>query len=148
MRRPQAVSRLSRARQLEAQAKELLRRAGDGKADGAVADTEQDTESALAAVKIRNQTLKTKNREQDIKLRKRLASWAIFFVGLQLIASNLFFGFYLWHNKSDPSQQVMTAWLAASVVEVIGILLVIARSLFPVKSNGPAAPESNTRIVS
>lgn len=98
-------------------------------------DPEQGTNAALATVRVRNQTLKTKNRKQDIKLRKRLVFWALVFVGGQLFFSNLFFLIYLLNNKSNPSPQIMTAWLGASVVEVIGILLVIARNLFPVKKS-------------
>lgn len=94
---------------------------------------DEDSKSALLAAKIRLQTIKATNREQDIGLRKNLARWSIGFVGLQLLASNIFFLIYLCANKTDMDPQVMIAWLGASVIEVIGILLVIARSLFPVK---------------
>ncbi|MBH0118992.1 hypothetical protein I0Q12_05395 [Rhodococcus sp. CX] len=97
---------------------------------------DEDSRSAILAAKIRLQTIKAQNREQDIELRKTLAGWSIKFVGGQLVASNIFFLIYLCANKTDMDPAVMVAWLGASVIEVIGILLVIARSLFPVKKNG------------
>jgi len=81
--------------------------------------------------------LKAENRKQDMELRKRLATWAIAFVGMQLLVSNWFFYIFIDNNKVAPSSEVMIAWLSASVIEVIGILLVIARSLFPVKGPRP-----------
>lgn len=132
------LEKLQRAEELEDEAKRArpAGRAGGEAPDGdssESSDAEQDTRTALEAQKLRIQTLKAENRQQDIRLRKRLAYWAIAFVGAQLVASNIFFGVYIFSNRADASSQVMTAWLAASVIEVIGILLVIARSLFPVK---------------
>lgn len=68
---------------------------------------------------------------QRLRLRRLIANWAIFFVIAQLACSNVFFWLYLSSNSYVVEPQVMIAWLSACVVEVIGILVVIARSLFP-----------------
>lgn len=97
-------------------------------------ETSEDEDSTLSAVRLRHAQAKAQNREQNLRLRKVLAYCAIGLVGVQLLTSNLYFAYFLAHNITSPDPKIMIAWLSASVIEVIGILLVIARSLFPVKS--------------
>lgn len=73
---------------------------------------------------------------QRLKLRRLIANWAIFFVIIQLACSNVFFALYLGKNEYTVAPPVMIAWLSACVIEVIGILIVIARSLFPRRDRG------------
>ncbi|MBP1161162.1 MULTISPECIES: hypothetical protein [unclassified Rhodococcus (in: high G+C Gram-positive bacteria)] len=129
-----AVEEPSGARAGDTDAANAPAESDGGSESGEQSERDEDSNSALLAAELRIRTLKAKNREQDIKLRKRLALWSTIFVGAQLLMSNVFFGVYLFVNRENPDSQVMIAWLTASVVEVIGILLVIARSLFPVKN--------------
>lgn len=73
-------------------------------------------------------------KRQSNWLRVILAIFALLFVGAQLIASDwLVFQYMnaqLAVGRTLPTE-FLIAWLAASLVEVIGILWVIARSLFP-----------------
>lgn len=73
-------------------------------------------------------------KRQSNLLRVILAIFALLFVGAQLIASDwLVFQYMnaqLAVGRTLPTE-FLIAWLAASLVEVIGILWVIARSLFP-----------------
>lgn len=94
-------------------------------------ENEEDSDSALRAVELRLRNAHVANEEQDLNLRRMVARWSIGFVCAQLIASNGFFGWYLWFNNIAPDPKVMIAWLTSSVIEVIGIVAVIARSLFP-----------------
>lgn len=130
--------RLSIADQIrEAQRIEAISKRASRKPEKTVAEenseAEESTSEALEAVKLRTQNLKLDQRQQDMGLRKALAYWAVFFVCVQLLAANVFFGIYLGHNAVKPDTAVMIAWLTSTVVEVIGILWVIARSLFPFK---------------
>ena len=102
---------------------------------------EESISDALETVRLRQQMMKLDQRAQDMKLRKHLAGWAIGFVAAQLLAASLFFGWYLWHNAQKPEVEIMVAWLSATVVEVIGILWVIARSLFPYKDKRVSSEE-------
>ncbi|PPF47050.1 hypothetical protein C5B85_01885 [Pseudoclavibacter sp. AY1F1] len=105
---------------------------------------EEGSSEALAAVRLRVEKRKLKQRAQDMKLRKNLAYWAIGFVCAQLVFANLFFAIYLGHNAVRPNPAIMIAWLSGTVVEVIGILWVIARSLFPFKDKSRSkASEKN-----
>ena len=108
----------------------------DPSGSAAVPDTEAEDpnserdEDGLAATKLRQEELRLNNLQQNTQLRKVLAYAAVGMVALQLLTSNLFFAYFLAHNVDDPDARIMIAWLSASVVEVIGILLVVARSLF------------------
>ncbi|MGU3654093.1 hypothetical protein [Mycolicibacterium sp. A43C] len=94
-------------------------------------ENEEDSDSALRAVELRLRNAQVANEEQDLSLRRMVARWSIGFVCAQLVAANGFFGWYLWFNNIAPDPKVMIAWLTSSVIEVIGIVAVIARSLFP-----------------
>lgn len=89
-----------------------------------------DDEHTLESVKIRHKLI-------TISLRKTVARAAIFFVALQIICANWFFGKYMYAVADSPESlnpTVMVAWLSSSVVEIIGILGIVAISLFPNKS--------------
>ena len=76
--------------------------------------------------------LKLKDRDQTINLRLRLAWFAIIAVSIQLMIANLIFGWYMWANGwTNLPSEIMIAWLSSTVVEVIGIVVIIARNLFP-----------------
>jgi hypothetical protein len=73
-----------------------------------------------------------RTREQlDLSLRRRVAEFALTAVALELMVVNAVFIIYSWAGKHwDVPTPAMTAWLAATIVEVIGIVKVIAGSLF------------------
>lgn len=75
-------------------------------------------------------SLKLRDRRQNMRLRMQLAWFAIIVVSVQLAVANVFFGHYLL-NVDEVDTTVMVAWLSATVVEVIGIVVIIARNLFP-----------------
>lgn len=90
-----------------------------------VAFSSEKEELSKSAIKLRDMT-------QTSRLRKQLAVFAIVAVSAQLVVANGYFGFYLWKTQDagfEPS--VMIAWLTATVVEVVGIVVIVARNLFP-----------------
>lgn len=94
---------------------------------------EVDAES-MAATRLRIEKLKADREEQSNKLREKVATRSLTFVTCQLVVTNVVvFGyvfFSFWFNHVVPSN-VMVAWMASTFVEIIGILWVITRSLFP-----------------
>lgn len=100
-------------------------RAGTGAVSKKVRFSTEKEELSKSAIKLRDMT-------QTSQLRKRLAVFAIVAVSAQLLVANVFFGFYLWQTKDDGFEpSVMIAWLSATVVEVVGIVVIVARNLFP-----------------
>ena len=84
----------------------------------------------------RKATLKLRAREQDVSLKRLLASVAIAAVILQLLVADAFLAYYMLWAKHPPSETVLIAWFSASVVEVIGIVAIVARNLFPKRATG------------
>ena len=73
---------------------------------------------------------------QENSLRKTLGVCALWFVGIQLAVCDIVMGIYIIRtmlvNGSVPSE-ILIGWMTACLVEIIGVLWVIARSLFPFK---------------
>lgn len=96
---------------------------------------ESDKALSLGSIRIRNETAKVEKKEQALELRRLVARQALSFIKWQLVVTNVFFGGYLMGmflviHAPIPSE-VMVGWFSSTIVEVIGILWVIARSLFP-----------------
>lgn len=72
------------------------------------------------------------NYLQDTRMRRNFAIWAAGVVTAQLVASNIIFVFYASKGRDwDVPTTAISAWLSATLVEVVGIVLVVARYLFP-----------------
>lgn len=73
---------------------------------------------------------------QTVTLKGWLAGGSFVVVALQLAAANVAFFVYGFANDWHIDTKVMMAWMAATVVETVGIVYVIARSLFPDRHPG------------
>lgn len=110
---------------------------GEG-VDGS-ADEATDTASSFNARRRENAALreldaKNTRREQENQLRKKVATWSLWFVLGQLIVTNATIVAYIVTMlvlKQYVPTEVLITWLSSTIVEIIGILWVIARSLFP-----------------
>lgn len=72
---------------------------------------------------------------QDIELKRLYAKGALGLLLVQLVVSNGVFIAYAWVGRDwNVPDQVMIAFLAATVVQIIGVVLVIAKYLFPNRS--------------
>lgn len=74
---------------------------------------------------------KQKNRELDRKLKKKMARWAIRASSTMLAVSSVAFGLYMVSQWRSIPQAAMIGWMSASLVEVLGIVYIVARYLFP-----------------
>jgi hypothetical protein len=69
---------------------------------------------------------------QDIELKRWYAQGLFILLTAQLFVTNGVFVAYAWAGRGwDVQPDVMKAWLAATVVELIGIVAVVTRYLFP-----------------
>lgn len=69
---------------------------------------------------------------QDVQLKRRYAKWLLILVATQLLVADVVFVVYAWAGRSwDLSAGVIEVWLAATLAELIGVVLVITRYLFP-----------------
>lgn len=67
----------------------------------------------------------------DSRLREWLGYGSIAGAGLVLVSANVAFYLYAIHKNFDIPPEVIIGWLTTTVVQVVGIVLVIAKYLFP-----------------
>lgn len=79
----------------------------------------------------RRNEIQLKGEGQTVALRRHLVYGAFGAVALQLVAANVAFYLYGIERRWDIESEVMIAWLTATVVETLGVVLIIARNLFP-----------------
>jgi hypothetical protein len=76
---------------------------------------------------------------QDIQLKKTYAKWLLILVAAQLFVADAVFVAYAWAgNQWHLETSVVEVWLGATLVELIGVALVITRYLFPRRDKLPA----------
>lgn len=73
-----------------------------------------------------------RDKMQDIGLKKMYAICIVCVLGAQLIIANGVFVAYAWAGVGwHVPAGVMAAWLSATLVEIVGIVAIVTRSLFP-----------------
>jgi hypothetical protein len=76
--------------------------------------------------------------EQEHRLRQKYADWIIWILGAQLLIADVVFLVFAWAGRGwDLSPGVVEVWLAATVVQVVGIVLIVTRHLFPSRDERP-----------
>jgi len=76
--------------------------------------------------------LQAQDRQQDINLKKKYADWLLGAVVVQLIVANTVFVVYAWAGEHwDLDAVVIDVWLGATLVQVIGVVAIVTRYLFP-----------------
>lgn len=112
-------------------------------AEGAASDTVEMPEDykylpeKLKALEIR---LKEGYAEQEIGLREAYAKGLLLVLAVELIVVNVLFWLYAEKGKNwDIPDGVIQIWLGATVVQVVGIVGVVTRYLFPRRDNGSDA---------
>lgn len=77
---------------------------------------------------------KLQEKADEHELRKKVARWVYVATALQVLLADVAFYFYAaWGVHWNVPTQSISAWLAATVVQVIAVLLVITRYLFPTR---------------
>ena len=58
----------------------------------------------------------------------KLAAGLTWFI---IVSNTIIMGYYAWHAKADINSSVLSYWIASTVVEILGIIYIIAQYLFP-----------------
>jgi hypothetical protein len=70
--------------------------------------------------------------EQDHGLRQKYADWILWLLGAQFFVADAVFVAVAWAGWSWAlTPGVIEVWLAATVVQVVGVVAVVTRHLFP-----------------
>jgi glutathione S-transferase len=79
--------------------------------------------------------------EQEHGLRQSYGEWILWLLGAQFVIADLVFVAFAWVGRRwDLPPGVIEAWLAATVVQVVGVIAIVTRHLFPNRDGRPAAP--------
>jgi hypothetical protein len=77
-------------------------------------------------------TLRRLFAEQEHGLRQKYADWIICLLGAQFLVADAVFVAFAWAGRRwDLPPGVVEVWLAATVVQVVGVVAVVTRHLFP-----------------
>lgn len=78
--------------------------------------------------------------EQEHGLRQKYADWIIWLLGVQMLGTDVIFVVYAWAGRGwELLPGVIEVWLGATVVQVVGVVIVVTRHLFPSRDGGEAA---------
>lgn len=104
--------------------------------EGASSDYDDDisTEAQLNAVKLRREKTYLKNQKQNLALRSRIAKCSVWAVGLQMALTNVIFCSCMFAISGKPDTEVLIGWMSSTVVQTVGIALVVAKGIFPRRS--------------
>jgi hypothetical protein len=72
-----------------------------------------------------------RKRQNEVKLHSRVGNGALALMVAQLLIADTAFYIYGFYNAWDIPTAAITTWLAATVVQIVGVVLVIAKNLFP-----------------
>lgn len=79
-----------------------------------------------------------KEAVQDRKLKLTYATWLRWLLAAQLGVADAVFVVYAWAGQQwKLDAAVIDVWLGATVVQVVGIVLVVTRHLFPLRDSQP-----------
>ena len=77
--------------------------------------------------------------EQEHGLRQSYAEWIIRVLGAQLLIADAVFIVFAWAGRRwDLSPGVIEIWLAATVIQIVGVVAIVTRHLFPNRDRGEA----------
>jgi len=101
---------------------------------------QQIAQAGAEAEKIKNQILGAERDrlEQQKKQRRVFFYWAIAAITGILIFNSVIFVWHMDATRGRPSDTVIISWITTSIVEVIGLGYIIARSLFKLENSQPA----------
>lgn len=93
--------------------------------------TSKVTNDLAADIDHRKRKAEADNAELDVNLKKIIGRAALVLMGLQVVIADMAFFFYGFALEWDVPEAVIIGWMTATVVQVIGVVLIIARHLFP-----------------
>jgi hypothetical protein len=75
--------------------------------------------------------LNRRKRKNEVDLHRRVGNGALMLMVIQLFIADAAFYIYGFTNHWHIPTAAITTWLGATVVQIVGVVLVIAKNLFP-----------------
>ena len=78
--------------------------------------------------------------EQEHGLRQSYADWIIRVLGAQLFVADAVFIVFAWVGRDwQLTSGVIEVWVAATVIQIVGVVAIVTRHLFPNRDGGEAS---------
>jgi hypothetical protein len=85
-------------------------------------------------------TLRQMFAEQEHDLRQSYGDWIIRVLGAQLLVADFVFIAFAWAGRDwELSSGVIEVWLAATVIQIVGVVAIVTRHLFPNRDRSEAS---------
>lgn len=82
--------------------------------------------------RVQGMTLRHLFAEQEHGLRQKYADWILWLLGAQFVIADAVFVAFAWAGRDwELSPGVIEVWLAATVVQVVAVVAIVTRHLFP-----------------
>lgn len=82
--------------------------------------------------RVQRMTLRHRFAEQEHGLRQKYADWILWLLGGQFVVADAVFVIFAWAGQRwDVPPEVIEIWLAASAVQIVGVVAIVTRHLFP-----------------
>lgn len=79
--------------------------------------------------------LNRQKRKNEVDLHRRVGNGALLLMVAQLFIADAAFYLYGFKNHWAIPTAAISTWLAATVIQIVGVVLVIAKNLFPAVSD-------------
>jgi glutathione S-transferase len=78
--------------------------------------------------------------EQEHGLRQKYADWIIWLLGSQFVIADAVFVVFAWAGWNwELTPGVIEVWLAATVIQIVGVVAIVTRHLFPSRDRTEAS---------
>lgn len=109
----------------------------------AASDLDPEQQDRVNEAAVRLAEIAAEQAENDRKLRETIANRIFRAVWIQVAIADTVFVLYGFWRGWDIKPGTMNAWLGATVIQVLAVALVIARSLFPDRTKGRKNGDAN-----
>jgi hypothetical protein len=91
--------------------------------------------------RVQDMDLRQLFADQEHALRQRYGVWILRLLGAQFLIADAVFVLFAWVGRRwEVPPGVIEVWLAATVVQIVGVVAVVTRHLFPNRDGRPAGP--------
>jgi hypothetical protein len=117
------------------------RRPGSGESSEDVCSVPDHLTELQQRERAQNLELRQLFAEQEHGLRQRYGDWLLWLLAAQFLIADAVFVAFAWVGQRwAVPPGVIEVWLAATAVQVVGVVAIVTRHLFPGRDARPAGP--------
>lgn len=104
----------------------------EGRGSGGIEGLPEQLKHLTEKERAQGMKLRRLFAEQEHGLRQKYADGILWLLGAQFLVADVVFVSFAWAGRGwDLTPGVIEVWLAATVVQVVGVVAIVTRHLFP-----------------